>query len=125
MHELSICQGLLAEAARVGRAHGASSVRRLSVLVGPLSGVEASQLARAFDVARVGTMAETADLDIDKAPVVVWCARCEAESVVAPNALLCDACGAWEVSLRSGSEMLLKRVDLVVPQGGGDGGRHV
>jgi hydrogenase nickel incorporation protein HypA/HybF len=120
MHELSICQGLLAEAARVARAHGALSVRRLSVLIGPLSGVEASQLARAFDVARVGTMAEAADLDINKAPVVVWCDRCGIESVVAPNSLVCDACGSWDVALRSGSEMLLKRVDLVVPQRGGE-----
>lgn len=112
MHELAISFGLLTEASRVAQAHGATRVTRLLVQIGPLSGVEAAQLARAFGVARVGTLAENAELEIEAAPVVVFCAACGTQSTVAANALLCDDCGTWKVTLRSGNELLLKRVDL-------------
>lgn len=114
MHEMAICLGLLSEAARVALAHHATAVTRLSVQIGPLSGVQAPQLARAFHIARIGTLAETANLDIDATPVVVWCEPCGTETEVPPNALLCGDCGTWKVTLRSGNELLLKRVDLAL-----------
>lgn len=112
MHELAICRSLLSEAGRVAAAHRAAAVTRLSVAIGPLSGVEAAQLARAFDIARRGTVAEGAVLEVERTPVVVWCDRCGVESPVEPNALLCGACGTWKVGLRSGDELVLKRVTL-------------
>lgn len=112
MHELSVCQSLLREAERVAADHGAARIVRLSVVVGPLSGVEAPLLERAFEVGRAGTRAEDATLDIETAPVTVWCAECDCESVVPSNALLCVRCGGWRVMLRSGAELLLKQVEL-------------
>ncbi|MGB5559882.1 MAG: hydrogenase maturation nickel metallochaperone HypA [Paracoccaceae bacterium] len=134
MHELAMCQGLLSEVARLARVHGATAVTRLSVQIGPLSGVEASQLSCAFGIARIGTLAETAKLDIQVMSVGVWCEACAAETEVAPNALLCGDCGDWHVTLRSGNELLLKSVDLaletVTPAQGAStipswGGHHV
>jgi hydrogenase nickel incorporation protein HypA/HybF len=115
MHELAVCRSLLSEVERVASAHGATVVTGLSVVVGPLSGVEAPLLSRAFAVARIGTMAEAAELRFESSPVVVWCAACEIESVVKPNALSCQNCGGWRVSVKSGDELLLKRVELADP----------
>ena len=114
MHEMAVCQGLLSAAMQVAQAHGATALTRLSVQVGPLSGVEAPQLARAFVIARIGTPAETAKLDIEYLPVVVWCEACASETEVPPSALLCGDCGDWKVTLHSGNELLLKSVDLAV-----------
>lgn len=80
--------------------------------IGPLSGVDAALLVRAFEVARMGTIAAHAELDIETMPAVVWCKECEIETPVAANALLCGRCGTWQVELRSGAELLLKRVEL-------------
>jgi hydrogenase nickel incorporation protein HypA/HybF len=113
VHELSVCQGLLREVQRVADAHGSAEVSEIVVAVGPMSGVESPLLTRAFSVARAGTIAENATLEIEDTPVVVWCAACEAETQAAPNALLCGRCGTWQVTLRSGDELLLKRVELV------------
>jgi Zn finger protein HypA/HybF involved in hydrogenase expression len=33
---------------------------------------------------------------------------------VAPNALLCGKCSAWRVELKSGDELMLKRVELAL-----------
>ena len=117
MHELAVCQGLLREVERVVVAYGAREAVAVSVAIGPLSGVEASLLVRAFDVARMGTIAEQAMLEIEATPVVVWCTACETETAVAPNALLCGTCGGWKVDLRSGSELLLKSVELAAVEG--------
>jgi len=117
MHELSICQSLLREVANVAAAHRATAVTRIFVAIGPLSGVEAQLLTRAFALARLGTVAQTAALAVEASPVVVWCDICELETAVPVNRLLCGQCGAWKIALKSGDELLLKRVELVEAPG--------
>lgn len=113
MHELAVCQSLLREVERAAQAHGSSEVATVEIAIGPLSGVEPALLARAFEFARLGTLAARAALAIEATPVSVWCGRCEHASTVAANALLCARCGGWQVQLRSGDELLLKRVQLM------------
>jgi hydrogenase nickel incorporation protein HypA/HybF len=112
MHELAVCQSLLAEVERIAATHRAVSVSRLVVAVGPLSGVEAPLLDRAFEIARMGGIAQSADLEIEQCPVTVWCENCNISSEVKPNALLCAECGSWKVTLKSGDELLLKSIEL-------------
>jgi len=116
MHELSICQSLLREVERAAIANGSTTVTGIVVAVGPLSGVEAPLLARAFGVARMGTLAEQATLEVQTMPVIVRYRSCGAETTVAANALLCGTCGGWQVELTSGDELLLKRVELAVDE---------
>ncbi len=110
MHELSVTQALLRQVEQIALQHESRDVVSITLSIGPLSGVEAPLLARAFTIARAGTVAEDASLEIEVAPVSVWCRACDAETEVAPNALLCGTCGTWQVDLRSGTELLLKRV---------------
>jgi hydrogenase nickel incorporation protein HypA/HybF len=112
MHELAVCQSLLREVERTARANGSAEVSAVVVAVGPLSGVEAPLLARAFTIARCGTCAARATLEIQPAPIVVRCRNCAIDTQVAANALLCGRCGTWQVDLRSGDELLLMRVEL-------------
>ncbi|MDE2349567.1 MAG: hydrogenase maturation nickel metallochaperone HypA [Gammaproteobacteria bacterium] len=114
MHELAVCQSLLREVARAAAANGAGEVTRVVVAVGSLSGVEGPLLARAFEVARCGTIASGAALEIEAVPVRVRCKICAAETETPVNALLCGRCGAWQVDVLSGEELLLTRVELVV-----------
>ena len=113
MHELAICQSLIAEVARIAAAHEAERVSRIELAIGPLSGAEPALIVDAFTVASAGTPAEGARLAIEAAPVTVFCPACDAESEAAPNRLLCGRCGGWQVRLRSGDELLIKRVELV------------
>jgi hydrogenase nickel incorporation protein HypA/HybF len=113
VHELSLCQSLLREVRRVADTHGSTEVTAVVVAAGPLSGVEPPLLRQAFSIARAGTVAENATLEIEEMPVTVWCESCATETNAAANALLCGRCGTWKVELRSGNELLLKRVELV------------
>jgi hydrogenase nickel incorporation protein HypA/HybF len=114
MHELAVCQSLLGEVERVASTHGAAGVSRVRIAVGPLSGIEAPLLDRAFGIARIGTLADQAELQIEEMLITVWCAACEIETKPArTNALLCTQCGTWQVDVRSGDELILKQVELV------------
>ncbi len=120
MHELAICQSLIAEVTCGAGAHGAQRVGRIELAIGPLSGVEPALIADAFTIASAGTPAQGARLAIEVAPVVVFCPTCDAESEATPNRLLCGRCGGWQVRLHSGDALLLKRVELVPRQDEGE-----
>jgi len=112
MHELALCQGLLTQVERIAREQAASSVERIVLSVGPLSGVEASLLEHAFEIAKLDSVASGAELEIQTGPVVVECRNCGNSNEASVNRLLCDACGGWQVNLKQGDEMLLLRLEL-------------
>lgn len=112
MHELAIAQGLVDEAERVATENAASRIDHVVVRVGALSGVEPGLLARAFTVARSGSRAANATLEIETAPIEVRCRTCGCRSTVDQNRLLCTGCGDWHVDVVSGEDLLLVRLEL-------------
>lgn len=112
MHELSVCQGLMRQIETLAREHAARAVSKITLRIGPLSGVEPHLLQQAFPLASAGSMAEAAALVIESLPVRVRCRECGAESEAKPNQLICKQCGAWKTQLLSGDELLLASVEL-------------
>lgn len=115
MHELAVCQGMLDQVEAVAAARGATAVSRVVVRIGPLSGVEPALLENAFTLARAGTLAEGAILEIERVPVRITCRSCGAESETAPNRLVCADCGGFRTRLISGDELQLVSLDLDRP----------
>lgn len=112
MHELSVCQGLMRQVQRIAQENNATAVSRILLRIGGLSGIEPPLLMRAFEIARMGTLAENAELEIEEGPVVVKCQECGGSSVVPVNRLVCTYCGEWKVNVTQGEEMLLLSLDL-------------
>jgi len=112
MHEYSVCMALLEQVERIAREQQAHRVERIVLQLGPLSGVEAPLLERAWPLAAAGSIAADAELVIDTAPVRVHCTQCGAESEAQPNRLLCASCGDYRTRLISGDEMLLANLEL-------------
>jgi hydrogenase nickel incorporation protein HypA/HybF len=112
MHELSVCQALMQQLEAISAAHGGGRVELVRLRIGPLSGVEAPLLRRAFPLAAAGTVAEGAELAIQASALVVQCKECGARSEAAPNRMLCGACHGFRVRMVSGDEMLLESVEL-------------
>ncbi len=112
VHELAVCQALLDQVADVAVGHGASSVSRITVRVGPLSGVQPHLLERAFTVARAGGIAARAELVIEAEPVRIHCRRCGGEHETDPNRLRCPDCGHAPVQLIGGDALVLTSLAL-------------
>lgn len=114
MHELSICAALLRQVESVASLHDATAVESIEVGLGPLCGVDAGLLRQAFTVARAGTIAENAELELTVTELRVRCEACGHEGVVRPNRLLCADCGTWKTRVVSGDEMFLRRIELEI-----------
>lgn len=112
MHELSVCQSLIAEVRRVATDRDAGAVTRIVVRIGPLSGVEPDLLANAYPIAAAGTPAADAELEIEFSGVRIRCLGCGAEADVAPNRLLCPGCGDLRTELVSGDELILESIEF-------------
>jgi len=112
MHELSVCRAMLSQVSAIAARHRADAVAKITLRIGPLSGVEPRLIRDAFPIARAGTVAERAELIVEQTPVRVRCLRCGAESDCKPNRLLCSACGDTRTQLLSGDELLLVSMDL-------------
>lgn len=112
MHELSVCQALIEQVQNVARANNAAAVSRIVLRIGALSGVEPKLLQQAFPLARAGTVAAEAALEIESLPIRVKCEHCGAETDASANRLLCGQCGDWHTQLLSGDELLLASVEL-------------
>lgn len=112
MHELALCQSMIAQVERVAERHGAERVVRVEVRLGPLAGVEPDLLANAFPFACARTIAEGAALSIETLPIRVACADCGTESEVAANRLACQGCGGIRTRILCGDELLLARIEL-------------
>jgi hydrogenase nickel incorporation protein HypA/HybF len=110
MHELSLCQALIATAqeqlAKRPECAG-RHLRALKVTVGALSGCEPELLERMFPHAASGTIAENASLQINFQPVEIECRGCGEKREVAANDWLCPHCGSDQVGMLSGNELLL------------------
>lgn len=114
MHELSLCQALISQVEGLAREHRANKVTQIVLRLGPLSGAEAPLLQQAFPLAAADSVAEGAELLIDRAPIRVRCLECGAESEATANRLLCATCGDYHTQLISGDEMLLQSLEFEV-----------
>jgi hydrogenase nickel incorporation protein HypA/HybF len=113
VHELAICQSVIDQVESLARVHGSRRVARVTLAIGALAGVEPELLAQAFEIARAGTVAEGAQLEIRCTPVQVTCLHCGHTSAASPPRLVCPSCDTWQVRVISGEEMLLQSVELI------------
>ncbi len=113
MHELSICQALISQVEAIAREQAAQRVALIRLGIGPLSGVEAQLLEQAYPIASAGSVADGAELVIERLPLRVSCEHCGQTTHALPNRLVCAACGDWHTRLVSGDELQLTSLELV------------
>lgn len=118
MHEFSLCRALLDTVGRVAREHRSRAVTGIRLRVGALSGIEPALLEHSFALARIGSVAEQALLEIVSASPRIHCRRCETEADVPPNRLLCPDCGGADIRVIDGDAMILETLTLEVDEPG-------
>ncbi|MFI1970703.1 hydrogenase maturation nickel metallochaperone HypA [Streptomyces cinnamoneus] len=113
MHELSIAAAIVERAAETAGRHGAARVAAVRVRVGELAGVVPDALRFSFEVAREGTVLETARLLIEEVPGRARCAHCaEHFAVGMPPLLWCPRCDRPAEDLTGGRELEITGIEL-------------
>lgn len=112
MHELSLASALMDQIDEIVAREGATSVARVTVLIGAMSGVEREAFAFAFPVVSEGGVADGAELIIEEAAVKVRCARCEAETEPPFPSIHCVACASTDVTIIAGRDFMLQSLEV-------------
>lgn len=113
MHEYSIVQALFERVAAEAAARRATSVHRLTIRIGELSGVEPELLATAYATFRERTICESAELDLQTVPARWECPDC-GRAIGRGERLTCAVC-ARPARLAAGDEIMLDRIEMEVP----------
>jgi len=112
MHELSIAQAIVSQAADVLEREGGIRIKRVALSLGVLSGVEEHALREAFPIACDGTALQDATLEIDTVEASVFCNDCDREVVVTPPFMVCSSCMGSNVEFRAGREMVIRQLEI-------------
>lgn len=112
MHEMSLCMSLIDLIAERGRVDGFAHVERVTLEIGTLSHVEPEAMRFGFDVAACGTLAEGAELAIERSPGKAWCVACEQEKPIAARGEGCPDCGSHQLLVTGGEELRLKSMEV-------------
>lgn len=112
MHELSVAHAIVSTVVEA-LPHDAPRVIEVRVRIGVLSGVVPDALSYAYDVAAQGTPLADAALHIERAPVVVHCAACDADRTLATTTdFSCPECGVPCADVVDGKDMEILSIAL-------------
>jgi hydrogenase nickel incorporation protein HypA/HybF len=108
MHELAVTESIVEGI--TARVEGAR-VTRVILEIGTLSGISAESIRFYFDTCALGTPLEGARLEVRDVPGRARCRSCAAEADVRDLLTSC-ACGAPMVDLISGTQLIVKAVEV-------------
>jgi hydrogenase nickel incorporation protein HypA/HybF len=112
VHELSIAQSVVEIACR--HAEG-RKVTGITLRVGHLRQVVPAALTFSFELVGQGTPVEGAELTIESVPAVGWCPHCQTESRLQEFPLQCQTCGAFDLRIIAGEELLVASLTVDDP----------
>lgn len=114
MHEMSLVQGLLNQLHTIALENNASRVLRLTMSVGPLSGVVVDSFTFGFDVlSREDELVRDATLEIIIPKVVYRCNSCGNEvETSGPRPEECSKCKDPILIAEGGDDLILQQVEM-------------
>jgi hydrogenase nickel incorporation protein HypA/HybF len=105
MHELSIAISIVELAEEEAKKALASSITKVEVEIGTMSGVENDALLFAWDVAAKGTMADQAPLIIHTIQAEAHCLECGTDFPAENFFVECPQCKSFRYQLTRGKEL--------------------
>jgi len=112
MHEISIAESIIEVAEKNARAQGARSIQLIKLRLGVFTTIVREALEFTFEIARQGTMAEHAVLEIELVAMEVYCVVCQAVTYpVAGICLICAQCG-FPLKIVSGEELQIEYIEI-------------
>jgi hydrogenase nickel incorporation protein HypA/HybF len=115
MHELPITESILKIVLKHAETNNVRRVVAIHLQIGKLSELEDEWIQRYFDYLSKGTVAQGAELKIERMPIRVKCDVCsnsyETEMAKLGD-LVCPACGEKGCTLLSGREYYIKDMEV-------------
>ncbi len=110
MHEMSLAESILKISLDVAAENHAKKISAVGLKLGEMAGVEVESLKFGFDILKKNTVAENAELKINRVPIIGECNKCGKSFKVAAYNFFCPECDGILI-LKSGRELLVEFVD--------------
>jgi hydrogenase nickel incorporation protein HypA/HybF len=115
MHELQVTERILDIVLKHAAGHDVSQIVRIHLKIGDLSDLEDEWVQRYFDYLSRETLADGAELAIERAPIVLRCEGCGSSYEIRRDQLgspECPECQDTNCQLVSGREYLIKNIEV-------------
>lgn len=112
MHEYSIVSSLIEVCKEVAIKNQATSVNKIILKVGRLSGIETYFLINCFDVFKENTICHCAELVLEVCEVKIHCNDCQKINIITNNIFYCPECNSTNTSMVSGNELLVQSIEV-------------
>ena len=113
MHELSITQGILEIVQHHATRVGARRVTQIRLVVGGFTGFVPDSIQFYFDLLSQGTLAEGAELVIERRPGQIRCASCgRIYEPLDGQFWICPVCHAWGGEVLTGKELYVESIEV-------------
>ncbi|MGI6065882.1 MAG: hydrogenase maturation nickel metallochaperone HypA [Bacillota bacterium] len=116
MHEMAITESVVEIVLKHAELAGAKKVVHVRLKIGEVRDIIHDLMEKCFRFIARGTIADEAELEIIKVPLVVRCARCEKENreyISNYAEMKCNHCGSTDLKLVSGNEFFIEDIKIV------------
>jgi hydrogenase nickel insertion protein HypA len=112
MHEASMVRSLLTQVVEAGKPRPASSIRKVVISIGPLSGVESLLVSQSYQDQRADFGLDFCELEIEDASLEGQCLECLREFEIKDFVFICPSCNSASVQVTTGDGVFLLRLEV-------------
>jgi hydrogenase nickel incorporation protein HypA/HybF len=112
MHEMTLCVGVVRLAEDAARCEKFARVLSIVLEVGELGQVAPEAMLFCFQAVSRGTIAEGAQLLIERVPGAGWCLACERTVSLSERFGACPRCGRHQVQMTAGDELRVREMEV-------------
>ena len=112
MHELGVTESIASICLRHAQRNNAKRIVRVNVKLGDLAGIVDHYVSFYWEMVTKDTIAQGAELNFIKVPVVAYCRVCDEEFPVVEFDLTCPKCGEADTELVSGREFMVESIEI-------------
>lgn len=116
VHELAMTRDIIDTVIDAAKANDAHEIRKVSLTIGQLRDIVDSLFVRCFEHFSQGTIAQGAQVEIDKVPFTVRCDECgrtwQIDDIHDDTQFVCPACGASHYEMQTGMEFYINKLEV-------------
>jgi hydrogenase nickel incorporation protein HypA/HybF len=112
MHEMSIAVGIIDVVCNKAEEENATKINNVILEIGELSGVMIDALEFCFEAATKNTLAEGAELKINKIQGKALCKNCNTDFIIVNDFTPCPECNDFNFEIKQGKELSIKSFNI-------------
>lgn len=112
MHEMTIAMNIVDIVCQKAEEEKAVKVNSVELVIGELSGIMIDSLEFCFEAACKNTIAERAELNINKIEAEAFCKSCNNTFRMESDFSLCPTCNDFNFEIKKGKEFSIKSFNI-------------